>query len=277
HAAGGGTGRGLLGRIWADRHGAPSSATRGRKNAKAKNGKSKNKGRGGQDGGVRVIRRRWRRWRKFDKRATKALHGRRDAAYAAVRAWWRRRRNTNPDHPDQQEQQQEGQGDAQDQQAQDEDEGQGAAAAAPDPADPADQQDRTDPAAHPAAATTTTSTSTNTRGTSMSAFTLHTAAAELPAAASRYSTEDMMDVATHLDLLGEVPIAVANGFRIWAERLLAEYPVHQDVIERLQNIYSAQARLSAECQEAALVFRARHEYDIARRVAPRSGERKWNA
>lgn len=110
----------------------------------------------------------------------------------------------------------------------------------------------------------------------MGQFTLLSAASELPQAAASYETEDMMEVAAHLDILREVPFNVAAGFRIWSEKLLAEYPIRAEVTEQLQELYSAISRLGIQCDEIAIMFRKYHQADIARREAPRTGEHKWN-
>ncbi|WP_326646711.1 hypothetical protein OG884_18975 [Streptosporangium sp. NBC_01755] len=110
----------------------------------------------------------------------------------------------------------------------------------------------------------------------MSSFTLLQAAIELPGAAAAYHSDDMMDVDAHMENLDEVTASVATGFRIWADRLRAEYPIHEDVVERLEEMYSSLAKIGAQAQEVSEVFKARHEKDIARRVTPRVGERKWN-
>ncbi|MEU8040845.1 hypothetical protein [Streptosporangium sp. NPDC049078] len=114
------------------------------------------------------------------------------------------------------------------------------------------------------------------RTTPVSSFTLLQAAIELPGAAAAYHSDDMMDVDAHLASLDEVTGAVATGFRIWADRLRAEYPLHDDVVERLEEMYSSFAKIGAQGQEVSEVFKVRHKDDIARRVTPRVGERKWN-
>lgn len=165
---------------------------------------------------------------------------------AAVGAWWRRRRSTaaetsEPAAP--------------------------AAAAAGSPS----------PDQHIPSPSTGRRRATLIRSTPMSTNPLVSVAADLPAAAAQYHSDDMMDVAVHLDGLHEVPYQAATGIRIWAERLMAEYPMDQRVIDALQDIHNAISIVGAQCDEAAVLFRKVHAGDIARRETPRTGEKKWNA
>ncbi|MFI6819294.1 hypothetical protein ACIBG7_43385 [Nonomuraea sp. NPDC050328] len=135
------------------------------------------------------------------------------------------------------------------------------------------------PAAQPATspagdATPETTTEGSKRMTTANTFLM--AAQEMPTAAAAWDTDDMMDMAAMADQLHEVPLAWATAFRIWAGKLMEEYPCHPDVVERIQDTYTAIARLGNDMTEVATLFRLKHEEDIARRLHPRRGEAKWN-
>nr|BFE85852.1 hypothetical protein GCM10020093_084530 [Planobispora longispora] len=102
------------------------------------------------------------------------------------------------------------------------------------------------------------------------------AAYEMTDAAAAWETDDMMEMAVMIDQLHEVPAAWATAFRIWADKLMAEYPCHEDVVETIRSQYEAIAQLGDGMQEISEVFRSRHQDDIHRRREPRAGEEKWN-
>ncbi|MFI9558901.1 hypothetical protein [Nonomuraea endophytica] len=121
-----------------------------------------------------------------------------------------------------------------------------------------------------------TTRATAPQGASMTAFSLLTAATELPTAAAAYESDDMMDVKGHLEQLHEVPVMVGNALRVLVERLAADYPIHQDTIEALQRAYESLQPTVESCREVATSFAASHEYEITRRLQPRVNEGKWN-
>ncbi|MBA2897409.1 hypothetical protein [Nonomuraea soli] len=146
----------------------------------------------------------------------------------------------------------------------------------------------TDPATPPdtAAAPVTTPTAiteppaswtTRSSGeTVMSDFALVTHATELPTIAARYESEDMMQVRGHLQLLSELPLAAAAAIRLLTERLAAEYPLHENVVEELRRVHDALSAAGQACDEVATTFEASHEVEITRRMQPRVGEEKWD-
>lgn len=115
---------------------------------------------------------------------------------------------------------------------------------------------------------------TTQRGSGMSGMITH--ATELPTIASSYETEDMMQVKGDLEMLRELPLQVAAAIRLMTERLSADYPIHQDVVEGLHVVYEGFAQLANACDEVSNTFQAAHEADIARRLEPRTNEQKWN-
>ncbi len=105
---------------------------------------------------------------------------------------------------------------------------------------------------------------------------LVTHATELPTIASGYETEDMMQVKVDLEMLRELPLQCASAMRLMTERLSADYPIHQDVVESLQVVYEGFCQLANACDDASTTFQAAHEADIARHLEPRTNEQKWN-
>lgn len=106
---------------------------------------------------------------------------------------------------------------------------------------------------------------------------LVTHATELPTIASGYETDDMMQVKADLEMLRELPLQMAAAMRLMTERLSADYPIHQDVVESLQTVYEGFCALANACDDVSSIFQASHEADIARRLEPRTNEQKWNA
>ncbi|MER7213241.1 hypothetical protein ABT340_39775 [Streptosporangium sp. NPDC000239] len=102
-------------------------------------------------------------------------------------------------------------------------------------------------------------------------------AIEMPTVASAYESEDMMEVKVDLELLREIPLAVAAAIRIWTENLAADYPLHQDVVEQMMTLYEGFCTLANDADEVSNTFQNAHADDIRRRLEPRVGERKWNA
>lgn len=116
---------------------------------------------------------------------------------------------------------------------------------------------------------------TPNRGASMNALISH--AIEMPTIASAYESDDMMDVKADMELLREIPLAVAAAIRIWTERLAVDYPLHNDVIEQMNTFYEGFCSLASNAEEVSSTFQTAHERDIRRRLEPRTGEQKWNA
>lgn len=110
----------------------------------------------------------------------------------------------------------------------------------------------------------------------MSDFDVITHAIELPGITARYESQDMMQVRGHLQMLKELPLAAAAAVRMLTERLAAEYPLHENVVEELRRVHDALAEAANACEEVPTAFEAAHEEDIQRRLQPRTGEEKWD-
>jgi hypothetical protein len=206
-------------------------------------------GEGGRPGWIR------RGWRWLRGCAARTRHGAKRVRALASRVWRRARRPPEPASPEPEQAAHASQG--------------------ADAAVDAGAQEATAEAA-PTPETTTRAATAREGASLMTAFSLLNAALELPTAASAYESSDMMDVKGHLDQLPEVPIAVGTSIRLLTDRLAADYPIHQDVVEALRRAYESLGPAVEACNEAAGVFAASHEADIQRRLAPRAGEGKWN-
>ncbi|WP_433357767.1 hypothetical protein ACQP25_44325 (plasmid) [Microtetraspora malaysiensis] len=145
-------------------------------------------------------------------------------------------------------------------------------AASPNAAPETSPSDSTAPATNPAP----TNPAPTHRGAPVSQFALINQAIEMGTIASAFESEDMMDVKAFLEQLHELPLGNANAIRIFTDRLAAEYPLHQDVIETLRRLYEGFAALTNEAAEVASTFNQVHAREIQRRLTPRVGEQKWN-
>ncbi|MEV8638795.1 hypothetical protein AB0395_44785 [Streptosporangium sp. NPDC051023] len=116
---------------------------------------------------------------------------------------------------------------------------------------------------------------TTTQGAAVS-FGLITHATELPTIAAGYSSDDMMVVKGHLEMLRELPLAAATAVRLLMERLEADYPLNPEVVEAMRHLYEALAVAANPADEVAAVFSSSHAVEIDRRLQPRTNERYWN-
>lgn len=96
------------------------------------------------------------------------------------------------------------------------------------------------------------------------------------AAMAKYQPADMFEFVGHLGELPKMADDFARMVRTLAVKTQSELPAAQtvtDLLFAMAQVGTAMSRAAGEIQPAA---RRAHEADLARREAPRPGEKMWN-
>ncbi|MFE4061161.1 hypothetical protein ACFXP3_33540, partial [Streptomyces sp. NPDC059096] len=115
--------------------------------------------------------------------------------------------------------------------------------------------------------------------THVSGFQFEEAAAEMENAARSYEPDGAMEILAMVENLPQALTAVANTFRILAERSDSEFPLEKAVAVGFDDIHFALLQSVSASEELGPLFRLAHEQDIARHEDPRNGaeaEKGWN-
>ncbi|MFE3601837.1 hypothetical protein [Streptomyces sp. NPDC059142] len=115
--------------------------------------------------------------------------------------------------------------------------------------------------------------------THVSGFRFEEAAAEMENAARSYEPDGAMEILAMVENLPHALTAVANTFRILAERSDSEFPLEKAVAVGFEEIHVALLQSVSASDELGPLFRYAHEQDIARHEDPRNGpeaEKGWN-
>jgi len=110
----------------------------------------------------------------------------------------------------------------------------------------------------------------------MSGFPLAAAAAEVRAAASRHTPEDMVEYGRHLGMMTDAMGDIAEGIKTMTIRAFQEYPLERPVVEAIAELYRVQRTAVEAAAELMPAFRSSHAEDLRRHEQPRSNEQMWN-
>ncbi|MFE6305194.1 hypothetical protein [Nocardiopsis sp. NPDC057823] len=105
------------------------------------------------------------------------------------------------------------------------------------------------------------------------------AAEEMREALAAFGSADvhMLTYMGGLDSLPAILRTVAAGLGAMATVAQDEQPIHPSVLEYLHNIGQAVQNVASVADELPGLFRAAHETEIQRLMAPRAGEHRWDA